>query len=600
MTTIQEVLVEITRDIKQIYKRLDDIELTGFQSATGVVPAAGTAFNHLEDNGAAWTSVSILNVGTVAGGGGERLALRTDQDAVTAQEIVNNHAGTAAAALLRVKNTAGAGGDHALGVGVLGTGFTTAGLAIQDSAIIQSGASLSGGLVLRTLAATPLIFGVNATSEAFRVEGTNNVRMATTLDLNGNDLIIDTDGDTYLHEAADDRVDLVLAGASGELRININGGDDFFFTAGRLTIPLGSSILFEDSTPIYFGTGTDVTGGYDAGNSRLEWTGDNWYFNGVNIGVNIAPAAGYGVYSVTTAATAAVYGVETSGIGVFGDVSSGAGMYAKSATGYALVANLTGAGTAIADFQDNGTSRLFVGDGGLVGISETSNAFSTIGLTINQEANTDEILTVKSSTVAHGITDITETDTYGFARKLTADGGLLLYGLTGGSYGAMLIGAGVTDNTTKSTAGLGYVELRAYKKDGTAVGVTGADANLVVIRNYGTTRFIFDAEGTGHADDSWTTFSDRRLKRDIAPIRYGLNEILALEPVNYNRADNGKARLGLIAQDVHGIIPEATRMPPNAESMWSLDSNALVPVLVRAIQELNEKIERLEHGNIAA
>jgi hypothetical protein len=52
-------------------------------------------------------------------------------------------------------------------------------------------------------------------------------------DLNGLDLIIDTDGDTYLHEAADDVVGLVLAGASGEFTIWINGAEDFDFTAKR-------------------------------------------------------------------------------------------------------------------------------------------------------------------------------------------------------------------------------------------------------------------------------------------------------------------------------------------------------------------------------
>jgi len=50
--------------------------------------------------------------------------------------------------------------------------------------------------------------------------------------------------------------------------------------------------------------------------------------------------------------------------------------------------------------------------------------------------------------------------------------------------------------------------LRAYKKDGTTVGDAGADANLVVIRNNATTRFIFDAEGSAHADVEWTTFDE--------------------------------------------------------------------------------------------
>uniref|UniRef100_A0A6M3XD82 Uncharacterized protein n=1 Tax=viral metagenome TaxID=1070528 RepID=A0A6M3XD82_9ZZZZ len=66
--------------------------------------------------------------------------------------------------------------------------------------------------------------------------------MAGSLDLDGQDLIVDTDGDTYLHEAADDVVDLVLAGASGEFTININAAEDFSFLANVFRALSGSVI----------------------------------------------------------------------------------------------------------------------------------------------------------------------------------------------------------------------------------------------------------------------------------------------------------------------------------------------------------------------
>jgi hypothetical protein len=52
------------------------------------------------------------------------------------------------------------------------------------------------------------------------------------------------------------------------------------------------------------------------------------------------------------------------------------------------------------------------------------------------------------------------------------------------------------------------VILSGALKSGTTVTTLGSDANIMVIRNYGTTRFIFDAEGSGHADVEWTTFDD--------------------------------------------------------------------------------------------
>ena len=87
--------------------------------------------------------------------------------------------------------------------------------------------------------------------------------------------------------------------------------------------------------------------------------------------------------------------------------------------------------------------------------------------------------------------------------------------------------------------------------------------------------------------------SDRRLKKEIAPAQHGLAEVLRLAPVTFRWKDarmGGQRELGLIAQDVRPIIPEVVGR--NADSMLSLDYAKLVPVLVRAIQELNERLAR--------
>ncbi len=339
-----------------------------------------------------------------------------------------------------------------------------------------------------------------------------------------------------------------------------------------------------------------------------------------------------------------------SNYGVKAASSSSAAVWAESATGWGLYVNLTGAGT-IADFNDGGVSVLTIQDGGqsdfaeyirhlgdpdtsmrfqadrwtldcggvtmidaveaatdylalhdgLNFIGDTANAKMTTGLTINQAANDDEIFSVKSSDVAHGMTTVTETDTWGRAQKrIGASGGLAFLGFTEATAALFLGGAGVTDDTTKSTAGGGYIELRAMKKSGTTVGLCGADANLVIIQNLTATRFIFDAEGTGHADVAWTTFSDARLKRDIEPSRYGLAEVLQLEPVTYKRTDGDRQLIGLLAQDVYDVVPEATRKPTTPDSYWSMDYNALVPVLVRSDQELHEKCQRYERALVGA
>ena len=170
-------------------------------------------------------------------------------------------------------------------------------------------------------------------------------------------------------------------------------------------------------------------------------------------------------------------------------------------------------------------------------IGDSSNAKMTTGLTIQMFRQGDEILALKSTDVAHGITTETETDTFGtFTKASTTAGGVLIAGYTeADSSGVVCQGASTSSNTTKTTAGGGCVEIRTYQKSGTGLGALDADANLMAIRDTTTTRFIFDIEGSGHADVEWTTY-DRyddlaELERlqavltgsRVTPVRYGSN-----------------------------------------------------------------------------
>jgi hypothetical protein len=135
------------------------------------------------------------------------------------------------------------------------------------------------------------------------------------------------------------------------------------------------------------------------------------------------------------------------------------------------------------------------------------------GITIQQGANDGQIGGLKSSDVAHGMTTQLETDTYGDFRKAQADsGGLMITGAKdadGDPYFALRLRGflGEAADTTKTTGGFGVIALDSFVKSGTDVTGCGADANLVSISNGGsTTRFIFDAEGSAHADVEWTTF----------------------------------------------------------------------------------------------
>ena len=159
------------------------------------------------------------------------------------------------------------------------------------------------------------------------------------------------------------------------------------------------------------------------------------------------------------------------------------------------------------------TGLMTITSAGLVGIGDEANGNMTQGLTINQGAADNEILAFKSSDSDHSMTGRTETDTYAtFGKYHGTGGGLEIHGYTdsdaaAGNALALAGSLGEAADTTKSTSGLGIVAIQSSIHDGsTGKTVAGSDQNLFVVQNDGTTRFIFDAEGSFHADVESTTF----------------------------------------------------------------------------------------------
>jgi hypothetical protein len=89
---------------------------------------------------------------------------------------------------------------------------------------------------------------------------------------------------------------------------------------------------------------------------------------------------------------------------------------------------------------------------------------------------------------------------------------------------------------------------------------------------------------------AYTTRSDYNLKDDIFDIKYGLNDVLQLQPVEYTYKSNGSKQLGFIAQDIGMILPEIVSF----EESMSVNYQAIIPILTKAIQEQNLLIKALE------
>jgi hypothetical protein len=89
---------------------------------------------------------------------------------------------------------------------------------------------------------------------------------------------------------------------------------------------------------------------------------------------------------------------------------------------------------------------------------------------------------------------------------------------------------------------------------------------------------------------AYTTRSDFNLKDDIFDLKYGLNDVLKLQPVEYTYKSNGSKQLGFIAQDIGTILPEVVSF----EESMSVNYQAIIPILTKAIQEQQALIKALE------
>lgn len=136
---------------------------------------------------------------------------------------------------------------------------------------------------------------------------------------------------------------------------------------------------------------------------------------------------------------------------------------------------------------------------------------------------------------------------------------------------------------------------------------------------------FIDMEGNDITDGgdftcvSLTETSDIRLKKNIKPIKYGLTELLQLNPIQYQfkkqvkktnderrrkksmAADVAKLKektqqkhLGFSAQDVFKIMPELTKNADGkSQKTARFYSTQMIPVLVQSIKELHQQVSDL-------
>lgn len=88
---------------------------------------------------------------------------------------------------------------------------------------------------------------------------------------------------------------------------------------------------------------------------------------------------------------------------------------------------------------------------------------------------------------------------------------------------------------------------------------------------------------------SFQAISDARKKTGLTPVHPDLSGLTAYR---YTLKDDGKTHVGLVAQEVEKVIPEA--VSEDKEGFLALDYNAVVAALVDEVNRLRERVEALE------
>jgi len=119
------------------------------------------------------------------------------------------------------------------------------------------------------------------------------------------------------------------------------------------------------------------------------------------------------------------------------------------------------------------------------------------------------------------------------------------------------------------------------------------DANAVA-------QFRVSGDGVIYAQNTTVqSISDARLKENVRNATEGLNVINALRPVRYDWKEgfgnDRKDQLGFIAQEVEAVFPDAVgewKLGEESEEVYkTVGPGALIPVLVKAIQELKAELD---------
>jgi hypothetical protein len=137
--------------------------------------------------------------------------------------------------------------------------------------------------------------------------------------------------------------------------------------------------------------------------------------------------------------------------------------------------------------------------------------------------------------------------------------------------------------------GYGYFNDDVQVRDGD-VEVYSGSTKVAQIDQSGNGIFLGDVTTNG-------SFSDERLKENIVPLEKGLDTLEQIKTYTFNYKDGPQdTHPGVIAQELEQLVPEVVYdIEMEDDTYKAVRYQQLVPILIKAIQDLSEKVNVLEN-----